>query len=249
MLTPKFLAYPTLMTDIKRIAIAEDDQVMAQFMAQIATDAGHRVVAFATGDALLRQLSRDTFDLLILDWNMPGATGIEIVRWAQANMDPAPAAIMVSSRSEKLDITACLAAGADDYIIKPEAANVIAARIEAVLRRTSPSGNTQRYANFGPYIFDKLQGSVAVNGESVALTSKEFALALMFFQSQNRPIARSYILETIWNSVGDLPTRTLDMHVSRIRSKLALKPENGYRISTIFGYGYRLENYDEALSE
>jgi len=232
------------MVETKRIAVAEDDQVMAEFVAQVATDAGHRVVTFSTGDALMRQLTRDTFDLLLLDWNMPGASGLDVLRWARANMESPPAVIMISSRAEKVDVAECLGAGADDYIIKPEAAAVIAARINAVLRRTSPVTPTMRHEHFGAYVFDRLQGSVALQGESVALTAKEFALALMFFQNQNRPIARSYILETIWNSVGDLPTRTLDMHVSRIRAKLALSPENGFRLSTIFGYGYRLENYD-----
>jgi DNA-binding response OmpR family regulator len=237
------------MTETKRIAIAEDDQVMAEFVAQVATEAGHRVVRFSTGDALMRQLTRDTFDLLLLDWNMPGASGLDVLRWVRANMDAPPAVIMLSSRAEKVDITECLSAGADNYIIKPEAASVIAARINAVLRRTSPTTLAQRHEQFGIYIFDRLEGSVARHGESVALTAKEFALALMFFQNKNRPIARSYILETIWNSVGDLPTRTLDMHVSRIRSKLELSPENGFRISTIFGYGYRLESYDGEPTE
>ncbi len=234
------------MVGLKRIAIAEDDAVMAEFISGIAARAGHRVTVFTTGDSLLRQLSRDTFDLLILDWNLPGASGVDVLNWTRAHMDAPPPVIMVSSRAEKVGIAECLSAGADDYIVKPEVEAVIAARIGAVLRRSSPAINEQRYLEFGAYVFDKLQGSVAVNQQSVALTSKEFALALMFFQGQNRPVSRAYILETIWNSVGDLPTRTLDMHVSRIRSKLALNPENGFRLSTIFGYGYRLETYDEA---
>ncbi len=236
------------MTEIKRIAIAEDDAVMAEFVSGIATRAGHRVSLFTNGEALLRQLSRETFDLLILDWNMPGATGFDVLTWARAHLDVPPPIIMLSSRAEKVDISDCLLAGADDYIIKPEAEAVIAARITAVLRRSAPPATEQRHLTFGGYVFDKLQGSVALNGTSVALTSKEFALALMFFENQNRPVSRSYLLVTIWNSVGDLPTRTLDMHVSRIRSKLALTPENGFRLSTIFGYGYRLETYDEADS-
>ena len=237
------------MSDIKRIAIAEDDETMVQFIAGIVADAGHRLVLFTNGDTLIRQLPRETFDLLILDWNMPGASGFEVLQWAQSNLTPPPPVIMLSSRTEKIGVADCLTAGADDYIIKPEAANVIAARISAVLRRAKPAANTQRYLEFAPYVFDKLQGSVTFNGQSVALTAKEFALALMFFQGQNRPVSRSYILETIWNSVGDLPTRTLDMHVSRIRSKLELGPENGFRLSTIFGYGYRLETYDEVSAE
>jgi DNA-binding response OmpR family regulator len=234
------------MTDTKRIAIAEDDETMATFVQGIVTRAGHRAMIFTSGDALIRQLPRETFDLLILDWNMPGASGLEVLKWTRLHMDAPPPVIMVSSRSDKMGIVDCLGSGADDYIIKPEVETVIAARIAAVLRRTGTATNDQRYLEFGKYTFDKLQGSVANGGESVPLTAKEFALALMFFQSTNRPVSRSYILETIWNSVGDLPTRTLDMHVSRIRSKLALNPENGYRLSTIFGYGYRLETYDEA---
>jgi DNA-binding response OmpR family regulator len=234
------------MVEARRIAIAEDDPDMAAFVSGIVARAGHRASVFQAGDSLLRQLPRETFDLLILDWNMPGASGLDVLSWVQSHLDPAPPVIMLSSRAEKMGVAECLSAGADDYIIKPEVEAVIAARIAAVLRRTAPDTNDQRYHTFGPYVFDQLQGSVGVNGVAVALTAKEFALAKMFFENQNRPISRSYILETVWNSVGDLPTRTLDMHVSRIRAKLELSPENGFRLSTIFGYGYRLETYDEA---
>jgi len=233
------------MIDKKRIAIADDDVVMTEFIAEIITNMGHRPIVFSAGDTLLRQLPRETFDLLILDWNMAGANGFEVLTWTQSNLVAPPPVIMLSSRAEKIDIADCLKAGADDYIVKPEAANVIEARISAVLRRAAPSTSGQRYLTFGVYKFDKLEGSVAYHDIRNALTSKEFALALMFFQNQNRPVSRSYILETIWNSVGDLATRTLDMHVSRIRAKLALNPENGFRLSTIFGYGYRLESYIE----
>ncbi len=242
---PKRWHRQKIMSDTKRIAIAEDDAATADFLSDIVRQAGHRAALFSAGDVLIRQLPRETFDLLILDWNLPGTSGRDVLQWTRAHMVPPPPVIMLSSRNEKVSIVDCLAAGADDYIVKPETHAVIAARIAAVLRRASPQVITARYSDFGAYVFDKLQGSVAVNGASVALTAKEFALAIMFFQSPNRPISRSYILETIWNSVGDLPTRTLDMHVSRIRSKLALVPENGFRLSTIFGYGYRLETYIE----
>lgn len=234
------------MIDVSRVAIAEDDAESASFLLKIVQAMGHRPTSFTNGEDLVRQLSRDTFDLLLLDWNMPRLSGLDVLRWSRTHIEVPPAVIMISSRAEKLDVTTCLSEGADDYIIKPEAASVVRARIEAVLRRTAPRAQDQRLYTYGTYCFDKLQGTVSYGGATHALTAKEFALAMMFFQNQNRPISRAYILETVWKSVGDLPTRTLDMHVSRIRAKLALGPQNGFRLSTIFGYGYRLETYSEA---
>jgi DNA-binding response OmpR family regulator len=90
-----------------------------------------------------------------------------------------------------------------------------------------------------------MSNTVVLDSEEIPLTAREFALARMLFLNPHRAFSRAYILETLWNSVPDLPTRTLDMHISRIRSKLRLGPENGYRLQTIFGHGYRLEVFDK----
>jgi DNA-binding response OmpR family regulator len=94
---------------------------------------------------------------------------------------------------------------------------------------------------FGAYLFDAQRNVVKFGGEDIALTAKEFALAMLFFANQNRPLSRAYIMEAVWKSVAELSTRTLDMHVSRIRTKLSLRLENGFSLRTVFGYGYRLE--------
>lgn len=193
----------------------------------------------------MNALQRDTFDLAIIDWMMPGTDGLEIVKWARAILSPCPPIIILTSRADNEDIAQALNSGADDYIVKPSDAKVILARVEAVLRRSAPPSEPQaRTENFGPYQFDRATQRVILNGEEVTLTSREFALALLFFRSPNRAFSRAYILETLWHSVPDLPTRTLDMHISRIRSKLRLGPDNGYRLQTIFGHGYRLELFD-----
>jgi DNA-binding response OmpR family regulator len=231
------------MSNVKKIAIAEDDAIVARFLEENIAKAGYLTAVFNTGEALVKFLKRETADLVLLDWNLPGISGFEVLNWARENLSPAPPVIMLSARSEKLDIVECLGAGADDYIIKPEAANIIMARISAVLRRRFPETAEGRFLNFGIYEFDKLGSTVRYRDEYVALTSKEFALALMFFRNANRPISRTYILETVWNASADIATRTLDMHVSKIRAKLDLNVDSGFRISTIFGYGYRLETY------
>lgn len=226
-----------------RIAVVDDDQMTREMLTELLGSAGHRCTPFTDATSLITQLQRDTFDLVIADWVMPGVTGLELIQWVRTNMTPPPPVIMLTNRAAKDDVAGALNAGADDYIAKPEDGHVILARVEAVLRRTTGSADLQRVESFGRYSFDRMTTSVAIDGEEVKLTAKEFALALLFFRNQHRALSRAYILETLWRSNADLQTRTLDMHISRIRSKLALHPQNGYRLQTIFGYGYRLEGF------
>jgi DNA-binding response OmpR family regulator len=226
-----------------RVAIAEDDPETRAFVGAALTDGGHKVELFSNGRDVITALQRDTFDLVMVDWNMPTKDGMDVIRWAHEHLSPAPPIIVLTSRSDKSDVVSALEAGADDYIVKPETAAVIRARVAAALRRTGPRPSNDRVEAFGPYHFDKLTSSVRFHDKEVSLTAKEFALAKLFFENHHRPLARGYILQMIWNSVADLPTRTLDMHVSRIRSKLDLRPENGYNLHTVFGFGYRLESF------
>jgi DNA-binding response OmpR family regulator len=227
-----------------RIAVVDDDGDVVAFVGAALIEVGYHCEGFATAAALLAALRRDTFDLLLLDWNLPDRPGIEILRTVRATMSPAIGVIMLTSRADKLDITAALGSGADDYVVKPESAAVIAAHVAAVLRRTAPTPQPVRTVRFGDHAFDRLTASVAVAGIDIALSAKEFQLALTFFENLHRPMSRGYLLESVWQSDATLPTRTLDMHVSRIRTKLKLVPENGFRIVAISGYGYRLEQFD-----
>jgi DNA-binding response OmpR family regulator len=228
-----------------RIAIADDDAPTRNLIAQLLGEQGHQCTHFENGRDIVTALSRDTFDLLFVDWNMPAMDGIDVLRWARGNLSKCPPIIMLTSRMDEKDIVQGLEAGADDYIIKPASAPVIQARVAALLRRAAPPSSTDRFEEFGMYRFDRVTETVFFDGNEVNLTSKEFALAKAFFENQHRALARAYILETIWKVVGDLPTRTLDVHVSRIRTKLKLNPQNGYRLQTIFGFGYRLENAEQ----
>lgn len=226
-----------------RVAVVDDEESVTDFVCNALTAADHNCTSFRTCAALVAALRRDTFDLVLLDWNLPDGSGLELLRTVREAVSLAPAVIMLTNRSDKDDLAAALHAGADDYIIKPESANVIVARVEAVLRRARPARETQRVLRFDQHSFDQLTGTVAAGDEEVTMSAKEFQLALTLFENMHRALSRTYLLETIWQSSGDLPTRTLDMHVSRIRTKLKLVPENGYRIVAISGYGYRLERF------
>lgn len=224
-----------------RIAIADDDKAVVEFITDIVTEMGHSALAFWDGGAISQALMRDTFDLLILDWNMPEKSGLQVLEWMVDTLEERPPVIMMTSRTAKQDISDALNAGADDYITKPEDRNVIAARITAVLRRTITAGSMDAKAEYGHYLLDRIEQTVAFKGQEVALTAKEFELTDLLFRNRDRTLSRRYIMETVWRTNAHLTTRTLDMHVSRIRAKLLLTPENGFRIFTVFGYGYRLE--------
>ena len=129
--------------------------------------------------------------------------------------------------------------------MKPEEATVILARVASVTRRTGVGVESDRFETRGRYQFDKLSCSVKFEGQEAVLTAKEFALVQLLFDNLQRPLSRSYIMQRVWNNVADLSTRTLDMHISRLRTKLDLRPENGYSLQTVFGYGYRLDSYDD----
>lgn len=225
------------------IAVVDDEEAIRGFVTRALAESGHSCTSYRGGRALLSALARETFDLVIVDWNMPEMSGIEIIQSMHALLEERPPVIMLTSRSEKEDIAEALNEGADDFIVKPESPIVIAARVNALLRRTSGTAAAPQdeAPRFGDYMFDKSRGAVLFGEREIMLTSKEFALALLLFSNQNRPLSRRYIMEAVWKSVADLSTRTLDMHISRIRTKLSLRPENGFSLRTVFGYGYRLE--------
>lgn len=224
-----------------RVAVLEDEPAQAELVARALESAGHSCARFTSGRALLTRLRQETFDLLVLDWNVPDVTGLEIAQWARAHLSPTPPILMVTSRSDSQDIVAGLNAGADDFLVKPIDTSVLLARVHAVLRRAYPPDVSTRVETFGDVTFDPLTLVVTIGGRQVQLTSKEFALALLFFRNMHRALGRSYLLETVWGRSPDLATRTLDQHVSKVRSKLGLRPEHGYRLAPVYSYGYRLE--------
>lgn len=224
-----------------KIAVLDDDPAHNELIAQVLARAGHDPVLFERGEAALRDLRRQTFDLLLLDWNMPGLDGMEVL--AQLKLIPSPPAVLlITSRSEESDIVRGLGAGADDYVVKPIQPAVLEARVAALLRRAFPSaGRDTGPETFGRYEHRPGISAIFLDGTPRELTAKELQLALTLFRSGSRALSRDYLLETVWGRNPDLETRTLDAHLSRLRNKLELRPENGFRLVTIYGFGYRLE--------
>ena len=225
-----------------KIAVLDDDPVQLAAISQIVENAGFRATPFSRGQALISALRRDTFDLLIVDWNLPDRSGIEILTWARANLSPAPPMLLVTSRADDEDIVTGLNAGADDYLVKPLSPTVLEARIHALLRRAyDQPKSTPEQETIADAVFHASTTTVVRNGEAITMTPKEFALARLLFRNLHRALSRTYLLETIWGNDPDLNSRSLDMHISRVRTKLSLRPQQGYRLNPVYSYGYRLE--------
>jgi DNA-binding response OmpR family regulator len=232
-----------------RIAALDDDPALLESIERVLTEAGHSCQTFALAKTLIAALRRETFDLLVVDWNLPDMSGVETIAWARENLETPPPTLLLTSRSAEEDVVEGLNAGADDYVVKPAPAPVLLARVNALLRRAYPGKPAERVEAFGDYGFDTQAEAVTLAGQAgPSMTSKEFALALLLFRNTHRALSRAHILEAVWGRNPDLPTRTLDMHISRIRSKLNLRPENGFRLAPVYSYGYRLERLQDGLS-
>ena len=224
-----------------RIAVLDNDRSQADLICQVLTPAGHTCQTYDSGKEMLAHLRKDSFDMLILDWHVADLTGSEVLRRAKEKMSAQTPMMFITSSSAEDDIVAGISAGADDYMIKPLRRGELVARVQALLRRAYPSQNGAEQLQFGPYIFETRPGRLLMDGAVIDVTHKEFYLALLFFRNIGRPLSRAYIHEAVWIRETDVPSRTMDTHVSRVRNKLQLRPENGFRLVPVYSYGYRLE--------
>lgn len=228
-------------------AIVDDDKAQTDLVAKLLTGAGHSCAVFSSAQALLSRMRQDTFDFIVLDWTMPGMTGLEALKLIRQGPYAGTPVLMLTSRADDADVVLGLEAGADDYVVKPLMPDIFLARVEAILRRARLARPQATTLSFGNYVFDRAEESVSIKGQPVKLTAKEFALALAFFENLSRPLSRTWLLETVWGTTADIESRTLDAHVSKIRSKLNLRAESGYRLLPVYSYGYRLEGTESAV--
>ncbi|WP_159628425.1 response regulator transcription factor [Massilia puerhi] len=224
-----------------KIAVLEQDRPQADLICQVLSAAGHSCQSYDSARELLAQLRKDSADMLVMDWNVPDMDGVEVLRRAKEKLASAAPTIFLVGNNAEDDIIAGVTAGADDYLVKPLRRGELVARVSALLRRAYPSQNSAEQLQFGPYTFETRPGRLLKDGSVIDVTQKEFSLALLFFRNIGRPLSRAYIHESVWVRENDVPSRTMDTHVSRVRNKLHLRPENGFRLVPVYSYGYRLE--------
>lgn len=225
-----------------RVAILEDDPDQAELISHWLQRAEYAVENYADAENFLRAVRRDSFDLYVLDWMLPGLSGIEVLKKLRKEMDDYTSVVIVTARDEEQSIVRGLEAGADDYLVKPLRRAELVARVSAVLRRAAGNRPDDESLDASPYFLNLANQAVSLNGEEIELTNREFQLALFFFRNGGKMLSRDHILETIWGIENkSVSTRTVDTHVSRLRKKLKLNEENGWILSSIYQHGYRIE--------
>ena len=215
---------------MNRILIAEDEAAIARLIRTVLTDAGYRCVWAPDGNQAADLLEQEPFDLALLDIMLPGADGYELLDYCKALEVPV---IFLTARGEVEDRVRGLRRGAED-LTKPFALPELLARVETVLRRC---GKVEQVLRLEPDIeIDPAARVVRKGGQPVALTAKEFDLLVLFVQNKNVALCRDRIFERVWNEeyLGD--SRTVDLHVQRMRKKLGLEE----RLTAVYKVGYRL---------
>lgn len=228
-----------------RIAALDDEQSQLELIRHTMNGIEHECHVYTEGKALLRDLRLQSFDLLILDWTLPDISGPSVVKWVREELASRIPVLFVTNRRDEADLVAGLAAGADDFMVKPIRVPELEARVKALLRRAYPSQHEVEL-HFGPYHFFPQSRTLQVDGETVDLKHREYELALFLFQNLGRLLSREHLREAVWGRGPDEPSRSLDTHISRLRTKLALRPANGFLLSAVYGLGYRLETVEVA---
>ena len=220
-----------------RILVVEDDRDIAELVERYLQKAGFSIELLSSGRDALKAIADRTPDLLILDLMLPHVDGLEICRSVRS--DPRTAAIpiiMLTARAEESERIVGLEIGADDYVAKPFSPNELVARVRALLRRTQRQPET-RDISYGPIHVDTERHLVSSAGAAVALTAKEFLLLQYLLRHRGRVLSRDVLLTDVWGYKYTGGTRTVDVHVRRLREKL---PSLGDAIVTVKQFGYKL---------
>jgi two-component system phosphate regulon response regulator PhoB len=224
----------------ERILVVDDEADICALVAYHLAKAGFRVSTASTGPDALASAREEQPALVVLDLMLPGLSGYEVLTRMRADEGTREVAVlMLTARREEEDRIRGLSLGADDYLTKPFSPQELVLRVAAILRRargggTSASGDA---LGIGPLRIDRAGHRVTVDGREIELTPTEYKLLLTLAERRGRVQARAHLLETVWEAAPDIQTRTVDMHVQRLRTKLG---PAGALIETVRGFGYRI---------
>ena len=224
----------------ERVLVVDDEPDIVALVAYHLVKAGYRVSTAASGPDAVTQAKADRPAILVLDLMLPGMSGFEVLEQLRADESTREVAVLLlTARKDEPDRIRGLSLGADDYLTKPFSPQELVLRVGAILRRIQ-QGRQQPgdQLRVGPILLDRAEHRVLVDGVDVDLTPTEYRLLLTLAERRGRVQARAHLLETVWEAAPDIQTRTVDMHVQRLRTKLGAA---GELIETVRGFGYRLQ--------
>ena len=223
------------------VLVVEDEPDIRNLIVLHLSREGFRCRTAKSGPEALREARAATPDLVILDLMLPDLDGLEVCRRLRSDAATATIPIiMLTAKADEVDRVVGLEMGADDYVVKPFSPKELIARIRAVLRRARPAAEA-RVLRAGAVTIDPMRHQVDVAGTAVELTPKEFDLLRALVEAAGRVLSREQLLKRVWGYTrgGDIESRTVDVHVRRLRAKLG---DTGRRIATLKGVGYRFED-------
>jgi two-component system response regulator RegX3 len=224
-----------------KILVVEDEASFSEALSYVLTKEGFEVVVADTGDGAITAFDKGGADLVLLDLMLPGLSGTEVCK--QLRSRSAVPIIMLTAKDTEVDKVVGLELGADDYITKPYSKAELIARIRAVLRRQGDVSNPQEgVITAGPVRIDVERHQVNINNELISLPLKEFELLEFLVRNSGRVLTRAQLIDRVWGSDYFGDTKTLDVHVKRLRAKIESDPANPVYIQTIRGLGYKFEN-------
>jgi two-component system copper resistance phosphate regulon response regulator CusR len=221
-----------------QLLIAEDERRVRDFVARGLKEEGFVVHEAATGENALALLSAETFDLVLLDWMLPGFSGFEVLQQLRARGDMTPV-LMLTARDAVDDRALALNAGADDYLVKPFAFTELIARVRAILRRSA--GRASPLLTYQDLTLDPAARRVTRAGSEIRLTAKEFSLLQFLLENAGRVVSRTRILEAVWEQDFETYSNVVEVYVRYLRAKVDA-PFETKLIQTVRGVGYSLRN-------
>ncbi|MBI4900084.1 MAG: response regulator transcription factor [Actinobacteria bacterium] len=222
-----------------RVLLVEDEESYREATSYMLRREGYEVFAAADGRTGLDEFARTGADIVLLDLMLPGLSGVEVCR--QLRQTSSVPVIMVTARDSEIDKVVGLEIGADDYVTKPFSHRELVARIRAVLRRGQDSEPAPDVIEAGDVRMNVERHEVTLRGEPVRLALKEFELLEMFLRNPGRVLTRGQLIDRVWGSDYFGDTKTLDVHVKRLRAKLEADPANPALFVTVRGLGYKLD--------
>jgi DNA-binding response OmpR family regulator len=226
------------------ILVAEDDRDIANLVAHYLEKSGWKAHIAGAGDEALAYARAHSVDLIILDVMLPGLSGLEVCRALRADKGTAIVPIiMLTARAEEADRVIGLELGADDYVPKPFSPNELVARIRALMRRSRRQEPQEATLRFGPIVMDLSRHTVSSDGRDVRLTAKEFLLLQYLLEHRGRVLSRDLLLGDVWGYRYTGGTRTVDVHVRRLREKLPVLVDS---LVTVKQFGYKLDESEVA---
>lgn len=226
-----------------KILVVEDEESFSEALAYLLGREGFDVTVADSGPKAIEEFDRVGADLVLLDLMLPGLSGTEVCKQIRQRSDVP--IIMLTAKDSEVDKVVGLELGADDYVTKPYSSRELVARIRAVLRRNSDLGDTDPadgILTVGAVRLDTERHVIAINGSTVQFPLKEFELLEFLMRNCDRVLTRTQIIDRVWGSdyVGD--TKTLDVHIKRLRAKIEVDPANPVYIQTVRGLGYKMES-------